>query len=354
VHLELLTDLKETDEVSIVCMHQLDAFVFVEKPPFFALVQTLGLAIGVNGKKYNEVTTESNIYCDNRYVTTLTCNHTSTNIIRVSPGDTVTPLVYFFNAKYLSAPPIRDVPEKTPKNKTPPPGSSETLTATMSIFLEFIDKVEGSLSTKVVPAPPSPNVPLRNLQSSMNSAQLTAPKPYAIPSAFHPGEEKMIEIPVLGGKASALEHFVVDGNGNLQYTGKSKAVIRVNALFSFGSLKPSQSDPEAKLDHGPKATMWFYLTVGKQKGQPVRMDQTIYLPAYEWPVTRYNIDFADAFVFSPGDSVKCWAYYTFNTKPEKPLDPDTFYVNIMLAATSLPSLATTPPPTSFECPLETP
>jgi hypothetical protein len=97
-------------------------------------IQTLGFAVGVNGQKYNLIRTESNVYADTRYTLRLVANQTTTNVITLSNGQSLSILVYFFNCKYLDQPPVHGAPSKTPA-----PGSSITFKGTVSIAVESED-----------------------------------------------------------------------------------------------------------------------------------------------------------------------------------------------------------------------
>jgi len=176
---------------------------------------------------------------------------------------------------------------------------------------------------------------MKILTDPVNSAQLSAVTPYEVPGDFHPGEQNAVKIPIVNGTASVLENFKVNANGDLEYTGNRETEIRLTGLFSFGSIKPSQTFPGATLDVGPKATMWLYFKVAGKKGVASRFDQTIYLPDWQWPVTRYCLDLADTFTFRRGDVIEVFTYYDWTLPPQPPLNPATFYFNIKLASLAI-------------------
>src|SRR6478752_10001094 len=108
------------------------------------------------------------------------------------------------------------------------------------------------------------------------SAQLTSSSSYPVSTPFYPGINNAIEIPITNGVLTSADNFALDNLNNLQYTGDKAARIGVKAKFSFGSIQPSQFDPDFPLDQGPKAVLYAYLQVGNQQSVPVRLDFTVY------------------------------------------------------------------------------
>lgn len=157
-----------------------------------------------------------------------------------------------------------------------------------------------------------------------NTAQYTTAAPYTVPTPFFAGAANAIEIPVIGGVASSLSNFVVDG-GRLKYTGECNAAVAVKAKWSFGAQEPSQIEPAAPLDYGPKAIMMGWIQVGSTKSVPIRLDQTLYYPAFEWPFILYSLDVDQVFDLQPGDVLKFFASYDWRFPPLPPVNVTTFY-----------------------------
>jgi hypothetical protein len=171
-------------------------------------------------------------------------------------------------------------------------------------------------------------------RSMSYSAHYSAPGAYTIPANFYPGAANAVEIPVIGGKASCLNNFVVNADGRLQFTGTETAPVVVKASFTLGSLKPSQVEPNAPLDYGPKAILYGWVQVGKKKSVPVRLDHTLYYPEYEYPFISYHLDVDQVFELAPGDVLQFVAYYEWMVAPKPPVDLPTFYVTVQQASLS--------------------
>lgn len=166
------------------------------------------------------------------------------------------------------------------------------------------------------------------------SAHYSARGAYAIPADFYAGAANAIEIPVIGGRATCLNNFVVNADGRLQFTGTRTVPVVVKAKFSFGSQKPSQGDPNAPLDYGPKAILYGWVQVGMKKSVPVRLDQTIYYLEQEYPVVYYSLDVDQVFELAPGDVLRFLAYYEWVVGPTPPIDLASFYLTIQQASLS--------------------
>jgi hypothetical protein len=166
------------------------------------------------------------------------------------------------------------------------------------------------------------------------SAHYSAPGTYTIPANFYPGTANAMEIPVIGGEASCLNNFVVNADGRLQFTGTETAAVVVKAKFSFGSQKPSQVEPNAPLDYGPKAILYGWVQVGKKKSVPARLDQTLYYPDYEYPFIYYNLDVDQLFELAPGDVLQFFACYEWVVAPRPPVELPSFYLTVQQASLS--------------------
>lgn len=160
------------------------------------------------------------------------------------------------------------------------------------------------------------------------SAQLTALAPYSVTTPFLEGKVNQIEIPVINGVSSSLSNFIINGNGNLQYSGTEKKKIVVKAKWSFGQQQPSQIDPSSPLDFGPKVCTFCYIQVGSQQSVPTTFDQTLYYSAFEYPLIFCSLDVDQEFEFNPGDIIQLFAYYTWILAPTAPVDPTTFYITL--------------------------
>jgi hypothetical protein len=160
------------------------------------------------------------------------------------------------------------------------------------------------------------------------SAEYTAAVPYAVSTHFFPGVANAIEIPVIGGAATLLSNFVLDSNNRLKYTGECSAPVAIKAKFSFGAQQPSQVDPTAPLDFGPKAITYGWIQVGTQKSVPLRLDQTLYYPPFEWPFILYSLDVDHVFQLNTNDVLQFFAYYDWRLAPAPPVDASTYYLTL--------------------------
>lgn len=163
-----------------------------------------------------------------------------------------------------------------------------------------------------------------------NSAQLTSSVSYPIPGPFLPGFANKLQVPVPANVAlpDMLSNFIINGSGNLVYTGTSFSRIAMSGLVSIGNFIPSQlPPPPLPLDSGPKVRLNFFMQVGSQEGNTSSLVLTYYYPAFEWGAT-YEANTVDTFDFGPGDEVTFWTYYEWLVPPVAPVDPNTFYVTI--------------------------
>lgn len=170
-----------------------------------------------------------------------------------------------------------------------------------------------------------------------NSAQLTSFIPYSTLGQFLPGFHNKLQIivPSQVARATMLNNFTVNDDGNLAYSGCGPAKIAVTGLISLGGFIPNQiPPPPLPLDSGPKVRLNFFTQVGSQVGNISSVKITYYYPQFEWAAT-YQANTLDVFNFMPGDVITFWAYYDWIILPVAPVNPATFAVMVTKCNLSL-------------------
>ncbi len=177
------------------------------------------------------------------------------------------------------------------------------------------------------------------------SAQHTSLTSYPINTPFYAGIENAIELYVVNPADTLLNNFEVVDN-HLVFTGEDNSEVLLKAKVAISTQKPSAVDPTAPLDFGAKAVLRVYLQVGSKKGAPVRLDETYYYPAFEYPFINYTLDLEDIFRIDCGEVVKVYAYWELQIPLSIPVTPSnpnpalTFYVTIQRANVSIIAFST--------------
>jgi hypothetical protein len=116
--------------------------------PAVASLQHFGMAIGVNGRAVDGVETPNIVYTDNRFALKWMASQFATNVVKLTPGDEVSLLVYTNNNRYMN---VRPQAGTDILIKLPAPGSVLLLTAAASLVIEQMsnsDSLQASYVSK--------------------------------------------------------------------------------------------------------------------------------------------------------------------------------------------------------------